>query len=334
MNHKCFDVLIVGCGNIAGRYDMSKLQGTQPLSHAGAFSHHGGFRICGCVEPDVDRRESFARYWGVELQAASLKELSVEPGAFDVISICSPTALHHEHIVQALAMRPRVIFCEKPLTSAVDSASLLVNACRKAGVKLIVNFNRHWDPYVADFETQLKGGRWGKVRSAIGHYNKGIHNNGSHMIDLLSRLLGPLEIVAALHVYYDFMPTDPTVSALLSADRGKIPVYLNPAHSQDFAFFELEIVCELGVVRMLSGGMNWVFREAVPSSQYSNYRSLNAGFQEDGRYMETMANAIDSIHHYLISGEPVGNTGEHALEIQKLCMRIQREAEANRLPIN
>lgn len=326
MSRPTYEVLIIGCGNIAGGFDATRASLLPPLSHAGAYTQHGGFRLRACVEPDDGRRQAFAERWGVATQGASVAELGVSPGTFDLISICSPTAFHHEHLAQALALRPRVIFCEKPLTSDVATASQWVNACHTQNVALVVNYSRRWDPVLADVINQLHSGRWGAVRSVVGHYNKGILNNGGHMVDLLLRLLGPLTLIATACPVFDFWESDPTVAALLTAADGTVPIYLNPAYARDFAYFELEIVCELGVLRMESGGMSWQFRDAVPSPQYSGYRTLDTARHVEGHYVDSMARAICDLHAYLRDGTPVRSTGEEALRIQDLCTEIQREA--------
>ncbi len=326
MSSPPYDVLVVGCGNIAGGFDMIRAPDLPPLSHAGAYTQHGGFRLRACVDPDESRRQAFSRHWGVDMVATDLAALSGELGAFDVVSICSPTAVHHEHLAQALALRPRVIFCEKPLTSNMTTATRLVRDCRERGVTLMVNYSRRWDPAITELARQLQEGRLGAVRSVVGHYNKGILNNGGHMVDLLLRLVGPMELVTTACTEFDFWEFDPTVAALLTAERGNVPIYLNPAHARDFAYFELELVCELGVVRMQSGGMEWQLRDAVLSPQFAGYRSLGVAQQVEGRYLETMRRAIGDIHAHLQSGVPVISTGEDALLVQDLCMQIQRKA--------
>jgi len=323
---KPFEVLIIGCGNIAGGFDDARASQLPPLSHAGAYTRHGGFRLRACVETDDDRREAFALRWGVVAQAASVAELRALPGTFDVISICSPTAFHHEHLEQALALRPRAIFCEKPLTFDVATAAQLDEGCRSQSVALVVYYSRRWDPLMADVISQLQTGRWGAVRSVVGHYNKGILNNGGHLVDLLLRLLGPLELVATANPVFDFWEFDPTVAALLTTADGTVPVYLNPAHAKDFAYFELEIVCELGVLRMESGGMSWQFRDAVTSLQYAGYRTLDTPRRVEGHYVESMARAIGDLHDYLRDGTPINSIGEGALCAQSLCSQIQQTA--------
>ncbi len=320
------NVLIIGCGNIAGGFDVNRAPDLLPLSHAGAFSRHGGFLLRACVDPDNINRQAFARRWDIEMDVADMADLSVNPGTFDVISICSPTALHHQHIEQALALRPRVIFCEKPLTSDLTASRQSFQDCKESGVTLLVNYSRQWDPMLAELASQLGNGSWGSVRSIVGHYNKGILNNGSHMIDLLFRLVGPLELVTTACAQFDFSESDPTVAALLTATKGRVPVYLNPGFAKDFAYFEMEIVCELGVIRMHSSGLGWQFREVVPSPQFEGYHSLGAPRETKGGYLETMAGAINDIYAHLQGDASIGSMVESVIEVQKLCMQIQYAA--------
>lgn len=326
VNTQPYEVLIIGCGNIAGGFDVSRALHLPPLSHAGAYTSHGGFRIRACVETDDERRQAFALRWGVVANAASVAELGALPGTFDVISICSPTPFHSEHLEQALALRPRVIFCEKPLTSDVATAAKIVEDCRSQNVALVVNYSRRWDPLLTEVKSQLQTGRWGAVRSVVGHYNKGILNNGGHLVDLLLQLLGPLVLVATANPVFDFWEFDPTTAALLTTADSTVPVYLNPAHAQDYAYFEVEIVCELGVLRMESGGMGWQFRDSVTSTQYSGYRTLDTARHIKGRYVESMARAIGDLHDYLRIGTPIKSIGEEALRVQSLCSQIQHMA--------
>jgi len=334
MSSTCYKVLIIGCGNIAGNFDLGRASSLPSLSHAGAYSRHDGFRLSACVDPNDSRRLAFAQHWGVERQAANLTGLDISPGELAVISICSPTDLHQDHLAQALKLRPRVIFCEKPLTTDVSAAEQLVKECREKGVALVVNFSRRWDPALVEVISQLNSGRWGKFRSIVGHYNKGILNNGSHMLDLLLRLAGPLELVATACPELDFWEFDPTVAVLLTAQMGSVPVYLNPAHASDFAYFELEIVCELGVLRMQSSGMDWQFRDVVPNLQFEGYLTLDKARHIEGHYLESMGRAIEDIYAFLHQGTPLGTSGEDAIRVQKLCAQIKQEALKKFAPRN
>jgi predicted dehydrogenase len=327
-----YQVVIVGCGNIGGSFDTDRPSDDWPLSHAGAFTRHEGFQIRACVDPDEGRRTAFAIRWGIGLQAPGIASLSPNLGPVDVVSICSPTNLHHDHVMQAIELQPKVIFCEKPLTFDVASSEVVVEACKTRAIALAVNFSRQWDPSIEAFIQELQKGRWGSIRSIVGHYNKGILNNGSHMVDLLFRLVGDLKLVTTTCSTLDFWDNDPTTAVLLTAKGGTVPVYLSPGNARDFAFFELEVVCEKGVVRMHSGGMSWESREVHPSAKFTGYRTLNRAVNISGRYMETMAGAVDELYNFLVANIPIRSSGESAVKVQTLCTHIQRAALAQCTP--
>lgn len=327
-----YQVVIVGCGNIGGGFDTDRSPDVWPLSHAAAFTRHDGFQIKACVDPDEGRCKAFASRWGIGLQAPDMVFLTPILGPIDVVSICSPTSMHHDHVIQAIELQPKVIFCEKPLTTDIVSSLAVVEACKAREIALAVNFSRQWDPSVEELIYQLQEGRWGIIRSVVGHYNKGILNNGSHMIDLLFRLVGDLELVTTTCSTLDFWDNDPTIAALLTARGGTVPVYLNPGHARDYAFFELEIVCEKGVVRMRSGGISWESREAHPSAEFTGYRTLDEAVLTPGRYMRTMTCAINDLYNFLATEVPIRSKGENAVKVQTLCTQIQRAALAQCTP--
>lgn len=321
-----YTVLIVGCGRIAGGFDMHRPPEAPPLTHAGAFARHGGFRIDACVDPDDEARARFAAHWHIPESASSIAALGAAAGRFDVVCICSPTDCHREHLQAALELAPRVIFCEKPLTASEADSEQFVMACRQQGIVLAVNYTRRWDPSVARLVRDVKAGRWGRVRSAVGHYNKGILHNGGHLVELVLRLFGPLDLVAVAGCVYDHWRDDPTVAVLLTAREGGQPVYLNAGDARDYAFFELELVCERGVVRMEGGGMQWRTREAGPSGDFTGYNVLGQADCAAGRYPEAMGHAIAELHDLLAHGGEASCTGADALEVQRMCGRILHAA--------
>jgi predicted dehydrogenase len=315
-------VLIVGCGNIAGGFDADAVPGAPPRTHAGAYLAHGSFSIEACVEPDAAKREAFARRWGVALAHADINAALAAGAGFDVISICSPTTAHHDDGIAALALQPRLLFCEKPVCAGLAQAEDLVRRCAAQGVLLAVNHNRRWDPEVLRLRSELTSGRWGALRSVCGHYNKGLLNNGSHLIDLLHDLLGPLEPRHTGAPLYDHWPDDPTVPALLRA-RGGVDVSLNAGHAADYSLFELQLVTERAVIAMEDGGMRWRRRLAEPSSQFAGYRALPEGEIGPGGYLATMSNAVANIHGALRAGAALASDGDSALAAQRLCERLR-----------
>jgi len=56
----------------------------------------------------------------------------------DIVSVCTPPALHYEHTLLALQHGCHV-FCEKPLTDSLDKADAMIKAADKAGRFIVVN---------------------------------------------------------------------------------------------------------------------------------------------------------------------------------------------------
>ena len=320
-------VLIIGCGNMAGGYDLHQLDESLPLGHAKAFRQHGGFEVTACIDPNTEKRQAFQSHWQVPNGYASWQDLPHEAGAFDAISICSPTEVHFGDIEAALASKPRVIFCEKPVSMYVVQTQQAVTDCASQQGLLAVNHSRRWSPEVLQLKQQLAQGQWGAVRAVSAVYNKGMLNNGSHMMDLLLNLFGPLHITYVGQAVVDHFDTDPSVDACLQTADG-VPVQLNVGHAQDYALFEMQIITEKGVMAMEDGGARWRFRTAAPSTQLPGYNFLNHGEWVSPQGSPALRNAVANLHDALTQGTALACTGIHALQAQTLCEQIQQRALA------
>lgn len=318
-----YNVLIVGCGNIAGRFDSDRILSSYPLTHAGAYLKHGGFNIQCCLDSDDGRLIEFARRWSVPNFVKSFSELNVESDSFDVISICSPTVLHANHLLSSIRLNPKVIFCEKPLTLNHNEAMKIDSACRENEISLLVNFSRRWDDAVIRLSKEISAGYWGSIRSVVGHYNKGIMNNGCHMVDLLFQLFGKLELVYASKHVFDYSIDDPTVAVLLNACDGSVPVYLNPGCAQDYSYFELEIITQRGVIRMESGGKIWQYRGVTSKSDFNGYKSLDDRVYVQGGYDAVMERAIENIYDHLTMKTQLINPIGESIAALELCLKIK-----------
>jgi predicted dehydrogenase len=311
--------VIIGCGNIAGGFDADGKSGQFPLTHAGAYNQHGGFSLLACVEPNPEMRTEFMRRWCVKEGYASMQALSQHVSQIDVVSICSPTSSHSSDVRAALALRPRVIFCEKPLASNVADAEAIVSECDWAGVSLIVNYNRRWDASTNQLKQELDTGAWGQVRSVSGVYTRGVSNNGSHMVDLLQLLLGPIRLTDVGMPIYDGFEDDPSVPMFVQTDSG-IPVYISCGYARDYSLFELQIVTEFGVIAMEDGGMAWRFRRAVESPMFRNYRSLDSGLERvAGNLRSAMRAAVDEVCRVAHGEHVESSTGSNALVAIRIC---------------
>jgi len=318
-------VLIVGCGNIAGGFDHERPLADFPYSHAGAYTRDARFVLAACVEPNEKRRKEFMAIWRVPEGFNSFKQILNSGSRFDVVSICSPTDCHAHDIDMALELRPRMIFCEKPVTPSVVETKRILAKCAQLKISLAINYTRRWDPEILKLQADMQSGHWGLLRSVVGYYNKGILNNGSHMLDLLHLLVGPMDIIKAGKPIHDFFTNDPTIPVLMEGPQG-IPVCLVCGHAEDYAVFELQLVFSRGVLVMEEGGMFWREHRVEDSETFKGYRKLTEGVRRPGGYPRAMIMAIENIHRTIYQNDPLASTGESALATQLICEEIKLQA--------
>ena len=79
----------------------------------------------------------------------------------DVIDICSPTHLHHEMVLKAVAAGKHIV-CEKPLARTRGQAQEMLIACEKAGVQLLVAHVVRFFPEYALAHSAVVEGQIGK----------------------------------------------------------------------------------------------------------------------------------------------------------------------------
>lgn len=320
-------VLIVGCGNIAGAFDYGRLSSDFAYTHAGAYSRDGRFILSACVDPDEKRRKEFMNAWGITNGYASIEEISKMGVKFDVISICSPTEFHAHDLEISIRLSPKLVFCEKPVTTSVQLTEKIVEDYDALGIHLIVNYTRQWDPSVLQLKNDMEEGQWGKLRSVLGIYNKGILNSGSHIIDLLHLLVGPTKVIMVGKPIYDYFDDDPTIPLWLEGDQG-ILIHLASCHAKDYAIGELQLVFEKGVLSMEEGGLFWRTRNIIDSKTFNGYRIPSEGIRSAGKYRHAMLGLVDNIYRAVVRGDSIISTGKSALHVQKLCEKIKLQSQA------
>ncbi|MBM4229729.1 MAG: Gfo/Idh/MocA family oxidoreductase [Gammaproteobacteria bacterium] len=320
-----FRVAIIGCGGIAGGYDMDRFDPNHPLTHAGALARHSGFSITVCVDPDRERATRFASRWGISETLPDAAKLLERAEGLDTVVICSPTSHHGVDLDVALRMRPRLVVCEKPITLSYETSRYWVERFAAEGIPLLVNHTRRWAPDIVRLVEEIRSGGRGELRSISGVYNKGLMNNGSHMVDLIRMFVDGCDVIGVGNPVHDHFPHDPSVPFMLRSRDG-IPITVNTSHAADYALFELELFTSTGTVRMEAGGMRFRERSVVDSDEFPGYRVLGADRVASGEYRGAMAAMVDNQYRFLTTGQRLACDGGTALDTQRLCAAIKMAA--------
>ena len=320
-----YRVLIIGCGAIAGGYDAQRSPDEWPLSHAGAIAGDDSFELVACVDPDDATRDAFARRWDVPQAAASLDALGAKPGEFDLIVIASPTGHHAAHLDWAATMKPRAVFCEKPLGSDLAQAEKLAGQYEAAGVPLAVNYLRRWGPKIVMEAGRIAAGKYGALIAASAIYTKGIVHNGGHMVGLLRFLVGEVGLHSVGPARFDHWDDDPTVSAILTARNGA-PVHLIAGDARHVTQFELVLNFEKEQIAFRDGGRRIERRIVEDSNVFAGYRELGRATSSAGALDGAMTHAYGNIRKTLDQNAPLASTAKTALAAQRLCEVIRGKA--------
>ena len=80
----------------------------------------------------------------------------------DAVAICSPTDTHAD-LIERAARAGKAIFCEKPIDLDVERVRACLEVVKKAGVTLMVGFNRRFDPNFAALRRRVAEGAIGAL---------------------------------------------------------------------------------------------------------------------------------------------------------------------------
>lgn len=162
-------------------------------------------------------KEHLEQLFGGPIQASVGHEGLMEDDALDVIAVCTPNHLHLEPVVAALAAG-KAVYCDKPLADNLEAAEEIASVAseNKAANRLGMVFQNRFFPATMEAKRLIVSGAVGRLLAFRGSYlHSGnaspeapmkwkldasygggvIADLGSHLIDLLIWLIGPVRTV-------------------------------------------------------------------------------------------------------------------------------------------
>jgi predicted dehydrogenase len=80
----------------------------------------------------------------------------------DAVYVITPNSLHHSQTIR-VAKAGKHVICEKPMALNAKEAQEMVDACKKANVKLLVGYRMHFEPNTLEIIRMRKNGELGKI---------------------------------------------------------------------------------------------------------------------------------------------------------------------------
>ena len=243
-------VVLIGAGRI-GRI------------HAGNAARHPRLALAGIVDPVADVAAALAAEWGTT--TTSVEAALAEPTIAGVI-IASSTDTHLEYSLRA-ATAGKAIFCEKPIDQDLARARSAAGAL--SGARLLLAFNRRFDPNFRALKARLDSGVVGRLESlqitsndpsppppSYVEVSGGLYKDMAiHDFDMARWLLGeePVEVYAAGSCLVDpeigRLGDIDTARTVLKTASGRLCVIANSRRSGFGYDQRIEAYASAGMVR-------------------------------------------------------------------------------------
>lgn len=260
---------IIGLGQIGNLFDDDpKRSGV--WTHAGAYAAVPEIELVAGADPDHDRVSRFTARWGQTAGYRDYREM-LRSESIHLLSVCAPTALHYEMVMEGVKAGVNAIFCEKPLASTMETAMEMVEACESAGVVLAVNHTRRWESIYRHAKRLVNHGAIGSLESVVGSYPGKVFTMGTHLFDLMRYFGGEVEWVCGQGG--DQEAGEPSLSGLLQF-RSSVPGFVVSGRDRSNHIFELDLVGSRGRLRFSGDGERLDVFRYEDSPRYSGYREL------------------------------------------------------------
>ncbi|MGA5732198.1 Gfo/Idh/MocA family protein [Streptomyces seoulensis] len=280
---------VVGCGVIGGLH-ARVLRTYAPLAERA--------RLVAVASPSPGRAQRLAEETGCE--ATDVDALIARPD-IDVISVCTPSGLHAELGLRALAAGKHVVV-EKPIDVSARAADQLIDGARRAGRALAVISQRRFDPASRSLRSALDAGEFGTLTSGLvevplwrgkSYYDSGgwrgsraldgggaLLNQGVHAVDLAQWLLGPVVEVAAHTALkgHSGIEVEDVVTASLRHASGALTSLLATTAAYPGRTTRLTVHGDRGSAVIDNDELTW-FHAAGPDDDTSAYGAYGAGNQ-------------------------------------------------------
>lgn len=324
-NGKRLRAAIIGLGQIGNQFDDDPKR-TVVWTHAGAYLGVPQVELIAGADPDEQRLQQFLARRGVTAGYKSYQEMLQEQ-AIDLLSVCSPTSLHYEMVLEGVRAGVKAIFCEKPIAETVEQAVEMVDACASAGIVLAVNHTRRWESIYVHAKRLLNLNLIGRLESIVGYYPGKVFTMGTHLFDLMRYFAGDVEWVSGVQVGQD--TPEPHIGGQIKFRSGAIGSVIS-GWDRTNHIIEVDCVGTRGRMRISGDGTQLEVFSFENSPRYSGYRELtNSPFEDAGRVQDEnrLIAAIQDLAWCIGTGSDPACTGEDGLAALEIACGLVESAQ-------
>ena len=310
--------LLIGAGKIGAGFDNIATYDGPSLSHLRALQHSVNVEHVDIVDPDEDCLAGVRDRPKVRKCFTTLdKQVLVDPG---VIVIASPAPTHAGllSLISEINTSDCPIICEKPATSSATDLAIIDRLPSHFKNRVFVNYSRQWSIDHEQIGELIAGQKMGSLNLVRCIYDKGILNNGVHLINFLKTLLGnQIELAWVGDPIFDHGPENPTLSLKLTF--GSVPAFIIGNDARNYSIFEMKFYFDGGTIELLDSGRELVMENPKQHTVFQNYTIL----KQTTRRTTDLISAMDKMYQEILTGEATSNL-QTAIDTEEFCLQILR----------
>lgn len=127
--------------------------------HAKAVTSNPSAKLVAVADPMEKAAAELAAQYGCDIR--TIEEIAASHD-IDAVVICTPTDTHAD-LIEKFSRAGKQIFCEKPVDLSVARVRECLATVKKNGTKLMVGFNRRFDPHFMAVKDAIAAGKIGTV---------------------------------------------------------------------------------------------------------------------------------------------------------------------------
>jgi predicted dehydrogenase len=330
--------------------------------HAKAIQANEGCKLVAVADFNTERAQKLADEYGCKA-VKTLDDLLADD-SIDCINVLTPNHLHAEATIKAAAAG-RHVLVEKPPAVSLKETDAMIDACRKAGVKLGIVLNCRVRKPIQAMKQAIDEGRFGKIfqadtqmkwfRTAEYYLSDDWRSKRSsgagvtiqhafHYIDLLQYLMGPVRQVHArmTNFAHPQVKLEDSLMAFVDYENGAQGAVVASTAYWPGTDIRIEINGEDGTAIMAGEKMvTWKFRDEKPEDEeIRKFGRDSVGTAASGPadfdftdHKVVVAGMADAIRN---DGEPL-ITAESARKSLEIALAMYQSSDAGKpvsLPIS
>jgi predicted dehydrogenase len=331
---------VIGTGIVGGAW------------HAHVYSHLPQSRLVAVCDLDEQRASDTAKKYGASAVYTDYHKLLENPEV-EAVSIATPDFAHRE-IAVAAAQAGKHILVEKPLATTVEDAEAIVNAAKKAKVKLMVDFHNRVNPPFAGAKESIVKGELGKPAYLYAHLSNttwvatkmlpwagkssALWFLGSHIADLAHWLIDddPMRVYAVSRsgILKEMgVDTDDFHVAIVEFKKGAVATlesaWILPETEPMVFNFKFELLGSKGSIYINTSDHRAVQKFTKERADLPDILGITFGGDTprlSGFVLESISRFVDAV----AEDRPVLATGEDGLVVTRMLTAITESARSGR----